>query len=192
MQHLPTAALLFTFLFAALSNGYAQPGDASCIPVVNALRKLNTVPSIMVKGQVQNGVHPEGYTTMESSWLNRAQQIRVLDGVRFTSPLKNFDQETNDQVTGAAELLPDSLCERVDPSKPLTSELVEYTYSTIVARTNTYIRIWISTKTGLPTSVHIDGPQLTYGRSLSRPGKPPQAILKANGLRYAETRQFFF
>jgi hypothetical protein len=106
-------------------------------------------------------------------------------------------QDELDQVTGAANLIPDSDCTRVQPatSKPLITKPAtntEYTFSTKVARAEAHMRISISTSTGLPERVHVNGPQLVYGRSLSRPGKPPQVVLRTNGLRYTELLEYAY
>ncbi len=105
------------------------------------------------------------------------------------------EQDELDRVTGASELAPDSECVRLLPAdtKQTGTELsaaIEYTYSTKVARAEAYFHIWISPSSGLPVRVLVNGPQLAYGRSLSRPGKPPQVTLRTNGYRYTELLEY--
>ncbi len=43
---------------------------------------------------------------------------------------------------------------------------------------------------GLPVRVLVNGLQLFYGRSLCRPGKSPQVVLKTNGFRYTKSLEY--
>jgi hypothetical protein len=171
----------------------AQPIDPSCIEVAKAINLLREQAWVLVNGTVTQGVHPEHYTSMVSALLGRRQQIRILDGERFRSAVEGFDKDTLDNIIGASELHPDTPCEKAKlNSTSLINDLVEYTYSTKVTRADAHFHIWISLSTGLPVKVQIDGPQLLYRRSLSRPSKPPQVTLWPNGLRYFETREYVF
>jgi hypothetical protein len=171
----------------------AQPIDPSCAEVAKAIDRLREQSWVLVSGTVTQGVHPELYTSMTSALLGRRQQIRILDGEQFGSNVEGFDKGTLDNIIGASELHPDTPCDRIKLNS--TSEknnLVEYTYSTKVTRADAHFHIWISRSSGLPVKVQIDGPQLLYRRSLSRPSKPPQVMLWPNGLRYFETREYVF
>jgi hypothetical protein len=185
-----TAASVFLGL---VLNAAAQPIDPSCVAVAKAIDRLRGQQWVLVKGIVTKGVHPDVYTSMASALLGGRQQIRLLDGERFSSGVEGFDKDTLDNIIGASELHPDTPCEWVQlKSTSLTTDLVEYTYSTKVTRADAHFRIWISPSSGLPVKVQIDGPQLLYRRSLSRPSKPPQVTLWPNGLRYFETREYVF
>jgi hypothetical protein len=168
----------------------AQTRDASCNAVVNAIAELRRQPWVLLRGQVTQGVHSDGYTEMTSMLLDGKYQVRILDGVRFATNDKISNQEDLDRVTGAADLLPDSDCTRATKIDAEPSELSEYSYKVLVARSEANFRLWISKTSGLPIRLIVEGPQLSYGRSLSRPGKPPQAILKPNGLRYTEILEY--
>ncbi len=171
----------------------AQPIDPSCADVAKAIDLLRKQPWVLVRGTVNQGVHPELYTSMSSALLGGRQQIRILDGEQFSSNVEGFDKSTLDNIIGASELHPDTPCDQIKLNS--TSEknnLVEYTYSTKVTRADAHFHIWISRSSGLPVRVQIDGPQLLYRRSLSRPSKPPQVMLWPNGLRYYETREYVF
>lgn len=171
----------------------AQPIDPSCDDVAKAIDRLREQTWVLVNGTVTQGVYPEHYTSMTSALLGRRQQIRILDGERFSGAAEGFDKDTLDNIIGASELHPDTPCEKVKSnSTSLTSDFAEYTYSTKVTRADAHFHIWISRSSGLPVKVQIDGPQLLYRRSLSRPSKPPQVMLWPNGLRYFETRQYVF
>jgi hypothetical protein len=189
------------FRFVAAANVFfgfslpvaAQPIDPSCADVAKAIDRLREQSWVLVSGTVTQGVHPEFYSSMTSGLLGSRQQIRILDGERFSSRINGLDKDTLDNVIGASELHPDTPCEKVKlNSTSLTNDLVEYTYSTKVTRADAHFHIWISRSSGLPVKVQIDGPQLLYRRSLSRPSKPPQVMLWPNGLRYDETREYIF
>jgi hypothetical protein len=199
------SAFLLAAFICGITSPKAQTTDASCEAVIDSISQLRKQPWVLLRGQVTQGVHPEGYTAMISLLLDGRRQLRVLDGRRFSSNKMIFDQAELDQVTGAMELTPDSSCVRILPVDPPAadtlradtlradiepSSAIEYTYSTKVARSEAYFRIWISPSLGLPLRVLVNGPQLAYGRSLSRPGKPPQAVLKTNGLRYTEIFEY--
>jgi hypothetical protein len=171
----------------------AQPIDPSCAEVARAIDRLREQPWVLVSGTVTQGVHPEFYTSMTSTLMGRRQQIRILDGERFSSNVEGYDKSTLDNIVGASELHPDTPCDQIKPnSTSQNSDLVEYTYNTKVTRADAHFHIWISRSSGLPVKVQIDGPQLLYRRSLSRPSKPPQVMLWPNGLRYFETREYVF
>jgi hypothetical protein len=185
-----TAASVF---FGISLQVAAQSIDPSCIEVAKAIDRLREQPWVLVNGKVAQGVHPELYTSMTSALLGRRQQIRILDGERFSSNVESYDKSTLDNIIGASELHPDTPCENVKLSSTSSnSSLVEYTYSTKVTRADAHFHIWISRSSGLPIKVQVDGPQLLYRRSLSRPSKPPQVMLWPNGLRYFETREYVF
>jgi hypothetical protein len=180
-----------SFLLLALAfDASAQTRDASCNLVVNAIAELRKQHWVLLRGQVTHGTHPDGYKVMTSMLIDGKQQARILDGVRFATNEKITSQDDLDRVTGAAELLPDTDCVRSTKIDFEPSELSEYTYKVLVARSEANYRISISKITGLPIRVVVEGPQLSYGRSLSRPGKPPQAVLKPNGLRYTEILEY--
>jgi hypothetical protein len=170
----------------------AQPIDPSCAEVARALHKLREQAWVLVHGAVTRGVHPELYTSMSSALLDGRRQIRILDGVHFGTNIDANDKEALDRVTGALEFYPDSPCIPHELHKAGQLNLTEYSYSAKVSRAEAYYRLWISTSSGLPVRVQIDGPQLIYRRALSRPGKAPQVTLWPNGLRYDETREFIF
>ncbi len=190
--HLLVWAKIAALLCTGMSQALAQSRDASCATVLSAITRLREQSWVHVLGRVTQGAHPEGYTRMESILLGRHQQVRVLDGTRFTSMISPDHHEERDRITGAADLLPDSPCLRVELDLTRPSPLIEYTYSTIVARTEAYFTIGISPISGLPVRVHVNGPQLSYRRSLSRPGKPPQVMLGATGLRYTEILEYSY
>jgi hypothetical protein len=185
-------ALLCVIFAAGVSNAQAQRTEASCGAVLQSLALLRKQLWVQVRGQVLQGVHPEGYKEMTSSLQSGKRQIRVLDGTRFSSNHLISNQEELDQVTAAADLTPDSECIRVEPDDTKREAHIEFTYSTKVARAEAYFRISISPSSGLPVKVRVNGPQLVYGRSLSRPGKPPQVVLKTNGLRYTEVLDYTY
>jgi hypothetical protein len=194
------SAFLLAAFICGITSPKAQTTDASCEAVIDSISQLRKQPWVLLRGQVTQGVHPEGYTAMISLLLDGRRQLRVLDGRRFSSNQMIFDQAELDRVTGATELTPDSNCVRIMPVDTTAadtlradiepSSAIEYTYSTKVARSDAYFRIWISPSSGLPLRVLVNGPQLSYGRSLSRPGKPPQVVLKTNGLRYMELFEY--
>jgi hypothetical protein len=180
-------------LLSIALNLAAQPIDPSCVDVAKAINRLREQPWVLVNGTVTQGAHPEHYTSMVSALLGRRQQIRILDGERFSSSVEGFEKDTLDNIIGASELHPDTPCENVKLSSTSSnSRLVEYTYSTKVTRADAHLHIWISRSSGLPVKVQINGPQLLYRRSLSRPSKPPQVMLWPNGLRYIETKEYVF
>jgi hypothetical protein len=171
----------------------AQPIDPSCVEVAKAIDQLRKQAWVLVTGKVTQGIHPELYTSMTSTLIDGRQQIRILDGERFSSSIESNDKSTLDNIIGASELHPDTPCDRIKPnSTSQNSNIVEYTYSTKVTRADAHFHLWISLISGLPVKVQIDGPQLLYRRSLSRPSKPPQVMLWPNGLRYFETREYVF
>jgi hypothetical protein len=185
-----TAACVF---FGISLQVAAQPIDPSCADVAKAIDRLRQQSWVLVSGTVTRGVHPELYTSMASALLDNRHQIRILDGERFSSRVDGYDKGTLDNIIGASELHPDTPCEKVNlNSTSFTSDLVEYTYSTKATRADAHFRIWVSRSSALPIKVQIDGPQLLYRRSLSRPSKPPQVMLWPNGLRYFETREYVF
>jgi hypothetical protein len=186
-------AITVSILFGISIQVAAQPIDPSCADVGKAIDLLRTQPWVLVNGTVSQGVHPELYTSMTSALLDRRRQIRILDGERFSSPIDSNDRQTMDGIIGALELHPDTPCERIQFDTPPQNEsLVEYTYSTKVTRADAHFRVWISRSSGLPVKIQIDGPQLIYRRSLSRPSKPPQVVLWPNGQRYEETRHYIY
>jgi hypothetical protein len=189
------------FRFVAAANVFfgfslpvaAQPIDPSCADVAKAIDRLREQSWVLVSGTVTQGVHPEFYSSITSALLGGRQQIRILDGERFSSSVEGYDRSTLDNIIGASELHPDTPCESVKLSSTFSnSKHLEYTYSTKVTRADAHFRIWISHSSGLPVKVQIDGPQLLYRRSLSRPSKPPQVMLWPNGLHYDETREYIF
>jgi hypothetical protein len=181
---------LSCLLLVFACNVTAQIRDASCNAVVDAIAELRKQPWVLLRGTVTNGTHPDGYKVMTSMLLNGKHQVRVLDGVRFATNEKITSQDDLDRVTGAADLLPDTDCIRSTKIDSEPSELSEYSYKVLVARSEANYRMSISRISGLPIRVVVEGPQLSYGRSLSRPGKPPQAVLKPNGLRYTEILEY--
>jgi hypothetical protein len=181
---------LSCLLLLLVFDATAQTRDASCNLIVNAIAELRKQPWVLLRGQVTHGTHPDGYKVMTSMLIDGKQQARILDGVRFATSEKITSQDDLDRVTGAAELLPDTDCTRFSQIDSEPSALLEYSYKVLVARSEANYRISISKITGLPIRVVVEGPQLSYGRSLSRPGKPPQAVLKPNGLRYAEILEY--
>jgi hypothetical protein len=184
--------VLIALFWAGVSNTMAQSTDASCAPVLQSIAQLRKQLGVQVRGRVLNGAHPEGYKEMTSTLIDGKRQVRVLDGTRFSSNRLISDKDELDQVTGASNLIPDSECVRIEPLDDKPKAQLEYTYSTKVARAEAHFRISISTITGLPERVQVNGPQLAYGRSLSRPGKPPQVVLKTNGLRYTELLEYVY
>jgi hypothetical protein len=180
------------FCAVGASNAKAQDTDTSCSAVLQSIAQLKKQLWVQVRGQVLQGVHPEGYKEMTSTLIDGKRQARVLDGARFSTNRLISNQEELDQVTSASNLIPDSECVHVAPVADPPKAQLEYTYSTKVARAEAHFRISISTITGLPERVQINGPQLVYGRSLSRPGKPPQVVLKTNGLRYTELLEYTY
>jgi hypothetical protein len=180
--------MLLFLAFGATS----QTRDASCNPVINAIAELRKQPWVLLHGEVTQGTHPDGYKVMKSMLLDGKHQVRILDGVRFATNEKIISQDDLDRVTSAAELLPDTDCTRSTKIDAESSELSEYSYKVLVARSEANYRLWISKISGLPIRVVVEEPQLSYGRSLSRPGKPPQAVLKTNGLRYREILEYSY
>jgi hypothetical protein len=192
-KRLNYAPMLCMSIFVLSSvQAHGQPFDASCGEVISAIQRLRAQPWVLMRATVTKGTHPEFYTSMASILLDRRSQILVLDGERFSSRIEGSDKEALDRVTGAKELHPDSPCLRVEMDKEATSPFVEYSYSVKSIRADAHLRVSISTSSGLPVKVQIDGPQLFYRRSLSRPGKPPQVMLWPNGFRYYEIREYVF
>jgi hypothetical protein len=183
---------LASILFLLAFDLTAQTRNASCNEVVNAIAELRKQPWVLLRGQVTHGTHPDGYKLMTSMLLDGKHQVRILDGVRFATNQTISNQDDLDRVTGAAELLPDTECTRSTKVDAESSELLEYSYKLLVARSEANYRLWISKTSSLPIRVVVEGPQISYGRSLSRPGKPPQAVLKANGLRYTEILEYSY
>jgi hypothetical protein len=185
--------MVCTSIFLLLSmKANSQPFDSSCVEVMNAIGRLRDQPWVLVRAIVTKGTHPEFYSSMTSILLDRRHQIRILDGERFSGKIESSDKVALDSVTGAMELHPDTPCVRIATDKATSVSVVEYSYSSKVTRADAHLRLSISTSSGLPVKVEIDGPQLFYRRSLSRPGKPPQVILWPNGFRYYEIREYVF
>jgi hypothetical protein len=184
--------LLLVLFPLSVSTTVTQSADVSCSAVLHSITQLRKQLWVQVRGQVLEGVHPEGYQEMTSYLLGGKRNLRVLDGARFGSNLVISSPEELDLVIGASELIPDSECFRIDLANPKRSALTEYTYTRKVARAEARLRLWISNNSGLPVQVQVNGPQLAYGQSLSRPGKPPQVTLKSNGLRYTELLEYAY
>jgi hypothetical protein len=185
--------VLSALTLATSSPVGSQPIDPSCAEVAKAIVRLRDQHWALVHGTVTQGKHPELYTTMTSALLGRRQQIRILDGERFSGSVDGYDKDTLNSVIGAGELHPDTPCVRImHNAPPHNGALIEYSYSAKVTRADAHLNLWISPTSGLPVKVQIDGPQLLYRRSLSRPGKPPQVMLWPNGLRYIETKEYVF
>jgi hypothetical protein len=74
------SAQFIALMIAGITLPRAQPSDSSCSAVMNAIARLRQQSWVHVRGQVTQGVHPEGYTRMESILLGGHQQVRILDG----------------------------------------------------------------------------------------------------------------
>lgn len=163
---------------------------SGCAVVESALQALRRQPWVSVQGEVRQGRHPESYTRMQTYVLRGRLQARVLDGDRFGPHPLGPEPEARDLASGALPLLPAQDCELVGEEALDGQPTRVYDYEAFVGRSRARIRLWIAHDSGLPLQAHIDGPQMAYTRALSRPGKPPQAVLKASGQRYQEW-QFF-
>jgi hypothetical protein len=181
-----------TLLLFAVSDAIAQAGDPSCVAAVNAIHRIYEQPRIRVQGHVAQGSHPDGYASMELFIFDGKRYLRVLDAARFSGALRPGDQDLMQSVLGINELLPDSDCLNESPSAADPNDELSYSYRVKVARAEAQLKIWISKDLGLLRRIQINGPQLSYARALSRPGKAPQVFLRANGLRYMETLEFTY
>lgn len=162
-----------------------------CLAVSAALARVRAQQRVHVYSQVTRGRHPEGFTQMDS-YLFEGVQSRFLDGHRFGPRRVEPGRQIRDLSNGTTQLEPAGDCEG-----PLQVRLGDritdrFDYAAHAERGMAQVRIWIARDTGLPVGVRLDGPELTYSRALSRPGKPPQVTLKATGARYLEWQVFRF
>ena len=164
-----------------------------CEPVLAAIDAVRRQPWVYQLSQLQRGTHPDKYHIAKSFVLNTKQQLRVLDGIRYGPHTINRNSNERDIANGTLALEPNSACTKVGTEPIGKSVLERFSYSAnglLFSRTDTHLQLWIDSSTGLPIKVSVDGPELTLGRSLSRPGTPPQVMLKETGKRYAEMQHY--
>lgn len=146
-----------------------------CEPVLRALALLDARPRVTLRLEVLEGRHPDGYRRFEIVRSDGAEQ-RFVDGRPVGRPSVGI---TPDPFA----LVPESACE---PPAAAPSGGLVLSYDAWAERGSSRVTMWIDTASGLPTRVERDGPELAWGRSLSRPTKPPQPQLRPTGRRILE------
>ncbi len=160
------------------ASGAALP--PGCGPVVRALALLDAQPRLHLRLEVESGRHPDG---LRSLALHRADGMErlLLDG----RPLR-----ATPVAPSAADMLmlaPEGACE-ADPPDPAGPSALRY--DAFAERGQSRIAVWIDPASGLPSRLRREGPELAWGRALSRPTKPPQPMLRPTGGRSVETITF--
>jgi hypothetical protein len=161
-------------LLVAMPVAGAQ-STAGCDPVLLALRLLDEQPKATLHLEVHEGRHPDGYRRFEIVRSAGAEQ-RFVDGRSVGRPSRGI---TPDPFM----LMPESACE---PAAAVLPGVRVLRYDAWAERGSSRVTMWIDTETGLPTRVEREGPELAWGRSLSRPTKPPQPQLRPTGRRIVE------
>ncbi len=180
-------AVICTALLSQIA--IAQTAGPSCTDVLRAVAKLEASARVHVSSRILRGHHPERYSTMESVVLDRSFQVRVLDGTRYGPGRIDRTNGELSRATGTEALAPLGDCAEIADPDPLVRR---FDYHGPGWRSDALIQLWVSRESGLPVRALIDAPELILARSLSRPTKPPQVMLKENGQRYLEHFEFRF
>lgn len=155
----------------------APPG---CDAVLAALARLDAAPRAVVRVEVIAGRPPDGVTRLELQ-RDGATERWVLDG----RPLRRGPAQGG--PTEALRLAPEGACERLpDADAP---GLRAFGYDAWAERDHARIVIRVADD-GSPADARRDGPELAWGRALSRPTKPPQPVLRPTGGRLVERIDF--
>ena len=165
------------------------------LTTIAAIDTIKHQPWVYQQSHLQSGTHPDKYQVAKSFVLNAKQQLRVLDGIRYGPHPINVKSNERNIADGTLALEPNSACIKVGVKATETQVIEQFSYSAngvIYSRTDTFVQLWIDRSSGLPVKAFLDGPELTLGRSLSRPGTPPQVLLKETGKRYTEIQQYQF
>lgn len=159
----------------AAAPAAGAPDAAGCGPVVRALGLLDARGAVTLRLDVLEGRHPDGYRRFEIVRADGAEQ-RFVDGRAVGRPSRGITPDPH-------RLLPESACE---PAADASSGALVRRYDAWAERGSSHVTMWIDPATGLPTRVEREGPELAWGRSLSRPTKPPQPQLRPTGRRIVE------
>jgi hypothetical protein len=153
----------------------AAPLHADCEPVLRALGLLDAHAQVALRLEVVEGRHPDGYRRFEIVRGDGAEQ-RLIDARPVGPPARGA---TPDPFM----LMPESRCVRPG-STPVGALALRY--DAWAERGSSRVTMWIDTATGLPLRVEREGPELAWGRSLSRPTHPPRPQLRPTGRRILE------
>jgi hypothetical protein len=151
-----------------------------CATVLRALALMDAQPRLHLRLEVVSGRHPDGLKRLE---LRRADGLErlLLDGRALRTVA------VTESVADALMLAPEGPCEADPPGATGPAAL---RYDAFAERGQSRVALWVDPASGLPSRARRDGPELTWGRSLSRPTKPPQPMLRPTGGRSVETIVF--
>jgi hypothetical protein len=164
-----------------MSADTVPPG---CDAVAAALARLDARPRVVLSAQVTAGRPADGVYRFA---LHRdgATERWVLDGHALrTAPAEG-------RASDALRLAPEGGCER-DPADAADARpgTVVLRYDAWAERGHSRVTLRVDAASGLPRDGLRDGPELAWGRALSRPTKPPQAALRPTGARLLERLAF--
>ncbi|MCX7231539.1 MAG: hypothetical protein NTW15_21480 [Burkholderiales bacterium] len=164
-----------------MSADAVPPG---CDAVAAALARLDARPRVVLRAEVTSGRPADGVHRFA---LHRdgASERWVLDGHALrTAPAEG-------RASDALRLAPEGGCERdaadAADARPGT---VVLRYDAWAERGHSRVTLRVDAASGLPRDGLRDGPELAWGRALSRPTKPPQAALRPTGARLLERLDF--
>ncbi|RPH43142.1 MAG: hypothetical protein EHM87_14640 [Burkholderiales bacterium] len=152
-----------------------------CDAVAAALARLDARPRVVLRAEVAAGRPADG---VHSLALHRdgPTQRWVLDG----RALRTMPSEG--RASDALRLAPEGGCESdAATGDPRT---VVMRYDAWAERGQSRVTLRVDAASGLPRDALRDGPELAWGRALSRPTKPPQAALRPTGGRLIERIDF--
>ena len=149
---------------------------AGCGPVEAALARLDARAAATLRVEVEAGRPADGVMRLEIRRAGGVERL-VLDG----RPLRPRPAEGRHR--DALRLDPEGPCERDGDAPPGT---VSLRYDAWAERGNARVTLHVDAASGLPRGARREAPELAWGRALSRPTKPPQAMLRPTGRSIVE------
>ncbi|MFM1991956.1 MAG: hypothetical protein RJA99_4913 [Pseudomonadota bacterium] len=158
-------------------NADAPPG---CDAVLAALAHLDAAPRAVVRVEVVAGRSPDGFTRLALQ-RDGGTERWVLDG----RPLRRGPAQG--AASEALRLAPEGPCERLPDADAPGARAFGYDAWAERDRARIVLRVAAD---GRPADARRDGPELAWGRALSRPTRPPQPALRPTGGRLVERIDF--
>ena len=188
IESYPVGVAVLTLLASWLAFAQIIPGP--CLPVSSSLRALREQSWVHLRAELERGTTWERYRVMESLLLGGHQQMRILDGVSFGPRNLGKDSAERSLVDGSTALVPNGDCVYLGEERLLNQLSARYSYTVNAGRVDAMVMLWISPSSNLPLKVRVEGPEMSFARALSRPGKPPQVSLRETGKTYIEWQYF--
>lgn len=151
-----------------------------CDAVLAALARLDAAPRATVRVEVVAGRSPDGVMRLELR-RDHGTERWVLDG----HALRRAPAQA--PASDALRLAPEGPCERVPDEDARGARAWAFDAWAERDRARIVLRV---ADDGRPVDARRDGPELAWGRSLSRPTKPPQPTLRPTGGRIVERIDF--